>query len=249
MLAPVGKAMLLDVGGVLLLPHLDPVRAAMAAASIDFDETKVPSAHYFGVHALDESDRSEWEPEVYLHAYVAALGVTGFRISAAVEALLLVWADPTVGLWRHRVTDSIDSLALLAGADVPLAIVSNSDGTVERELRALRICQTGAGDGVQVACITDSAVVGVSKPDPAVFAPALRALRIDPGEGVYVGDTERYDVRGATLAGLEPVHFDPLGLCRHPRGHRHVASLRELVPGRHERDGAAGLDRAGWGQQ
>jgi FMN phosphatase YigB (HAD superfamily) len=245
MLAPVEKAMLLDVGGVLLLPHIDPVRTAMAAASIDFDEGNVEQAHYFGVHALDESERSEWEPEMYLHAYVAALGVTGARISAAVEALSSVWADPAIRLWRHRITDSIDALGLLAAAGVPLAIVSNSDGTVERELRAHRICQIGAGEGVEVSCITDSAVVGVSKPDPAVFAPALRALRIDPGDGLYVGDTERYDVRGATRAGLEPVHFDPLGLCRHPGRHRHITSLRELVPGQQERGGVAGLDRAG----
>jgi putative hydrolase of the HAD superfamily len=224
------KAVLLDVGGVLLLPHGDPVGQAMASASIAYDETQLERAHYVGVHAVDEFDGSDWDPDRYLRAYIGALGVVPEALPTALETLWPVWADPAVRLWRHRVVDSIEAMSLLAASGVPLAIVSNSDGTVEQELRVHRVCQVGPGDGVEVVSVTDSTVVGVSKPDPAVFGAALAALGIEPADGVYVGDTERYDVRGAARAGLQPVHFDPFRLCRHPNEHRHITSLRQLLP-------------------
>ena len=45
---------------------------------------------------------------------------------------------------------------------------------------------------------------------------------------MYVGDTVRYDVRGARAAGLEPVHFDPYGLCPERGNHAHVARLADI---------------------
>ena len=93
--------------------------------------------------------------------------------------------------------------------------------------------QAGAatdGAGVPVGVIVDSAVVGVAKPDPAIFRIALDALGV-PASGavLYVGDSLRYDVAGALAAGLQPVHFDPYGYCPAPDGHRHVSSLLGLA--------------------
>jgi hypothetical protein len=48
-------------------------------------------------------------------------------------------------------------------------VVSNSDGTVERQLRRARICQIGAGRGTSVLVIVDSAIFGMAKPDPSIF--------------------------------------------------------------------------------
>ena len=78
--------------------------------------------------------------------------------------------------------------------------------------------------------VVDSAVVGVAKPDPAIFGIALDALGV-PASGtvMHVGDSLRYDVAGALAAGLEPVHLDPHGFCPAPDGHRHVRTLAELA--------------------
>jgi len=86
------------------------------------------------------------------------------------------------------------------------------------------------GAGVPVGVIVDSAVVGVAKPDPAIFRIALDALGV-PASGtvLFVGDSLRYDVAGAIAAGLQPVHFDPYGYCPAPDGHRHVSSLLGLA--------------------
>jgi putative hydrolase of the HAD superfamily len=78
--------------------------------------------------------------------------------------------------------------------------------------------------------ILDSAVVGVAKPDPAIFRIALDALGVPAGQTVlHVGDSLRYDVAGAHAAGLQPVHMDPYGFCPVPGGHPHVRSLAELA--------------------
>jgi uncharacterized membrane protein YhiD involved in acid resistance len=48
-------------------------------------------------------------------------------------------------------------------------VVSNSDGTVERQLRRRRISQVGAGRRTSVLVIVDSAIFGMAKPDPSIF--------------------------------------------------------------------------------
>ena len=80
--------------------------------------------------------------------------------------------------------------------------------------------------------VVDSTVVGVAKPDPAIFGIALDALGVPAsasGTVLHVGDSLRYDVAGALAAGLQPVHLDPHGLCPTPAGHRHVRDLAELA--------------------
>ena len=80
--------------------------------------------------------------------------------------------------------------------------------------------------------VIDSAVVGVSKPDPAIFALALDALGLPDVERstvVHVGDSLRYDVTGALAAGVRPIHLDPHGYCPAPVGHEHIRRLDEIV--------------------
>jgi putative hydrolase of the HAD superfamily len=123
----------------------------------------------------------------------------------------------------------MDELRALATTGVRLAIVSNADGTIEQELRALGVCQAGPGPGVPVTAVLDSTVVRVAKPDPRIFELALAAVGTPPARTVHVGDTLTYDVAGARAAGIHPVHYDPFRLCGGD-GHDDVASLVELVP-------------------
>ena len=57
----------------------------------------------------------------------------------------------------------------------------------------------------------DSAIVGVRKPDPAIFAMALDALSCDAEPSWYAGDLPDVDVVGARAAGLKAALIDPLG--------------------------------------
>jgi HAD superfamily hydrolase (TIGR01549 family) len=119
-------------------------------------------------------------------------------------------------------------LRKLAARGVKLGIVSNADGTIQEQLRRGQICQLGEGLGVPVLAIVDSHVVGVAKPAAEIFRHALDPLGVAPEHAVYVGDTVRYDVRGARAAGLEPVHFDPFELCSDRADHAHVRTLADV---------------------
>ncbi len=165
---------------------------------------------------------------IYLEAYLSSLGVQEVQLEAAIAALAPLWRGPSVDLWRRILSESTAGLQTLYEADLRLGIVSNSDGRVEEELIRGKICQVGPGHGVPVLTIVDSGVVGVAKPDPAIFGFALPALGLDPSDVIYVGDSVKYDIRSAEAAGMTAVHFDPFGLCD-VRDHAHVADVGEVL--------------------
>jgi putative hydrolase of the HAD superfamily len=224
-------AVLLDAGGVLVFPQpeamLPPLRAAGAAPDI----ATLERAHYRAMSLLDvpgspHPGRDTWWRS-YLVDYVTECGIAPERRAGLADEMARGIKD--FG-WTHVGPGVGGGLRDLAALGIPLGVVSNSDGTVEGELRRLGVCQTGPGDGVQVGVVVDSAVAGVAKPDPAIFRLALDALGISPSATVlHVGDSLRYDVAGALAAGLRPVHLDPYGYCPSPAGHEHVASLSDVA--------------------
>ncbi len=222
-------AVVLDVGGVLLVPHPEPVAEALAILNVAVDPAAVVRAHYVGVRDLDEAPTPAEAPRRYLEAYVRALGVADDAVDLAADVLHTLWAGPSPDLWRLPVPGSLEGLRRLGETGRQLAIVSNSDGTVEGLLTAQQICQIGAGHGVPVCAIVDSAIVGVAKPDPGIFHALVEQAGIVPERAVYVGDTVRYDVIGARAAGLHPVHFDPYADCASRDDHPHVRSLDDVA--------------------
>ena len=223
-------AVILDVGGVLLVPHFESVRVAFEPFGLALDADAAERAHYFGVRALDAADEDPHaERLAYLVGYADAAGVPGEQREDALERMRNVWRGPTIDLWRQHVRGSVDGLRQLSERGVRLGIVSNADGTIEEQLRRGEICQVGAGVGVPVLAIIDSHVVGVSKPEAEIFRHALEPLGVEPERALYVGDTVRYDVRGARAAGLKPVHFDPYTLCPERGDHAHVTNLAEMT--------------------
>jgi putative hydrolase of the HAD superfamily len=79
-----------------------------------------------------------------------------------------------------------------------------------------------------MAVVIDSAVVGVAKPDPAIFRIALEATGVPPERTLHIGDTVGADVDGALAAGVRPVHLDPYGFC-HDDTHPHVPDLATVA--------------------
>ena len=219
-------AIIFDVGGVLLVPHAEPI-AELLELPISAEDAE--RAHYHGTVALDASDGNEsLERRAYLEAYARAVGVPEQQLNDAVPRMQDLWNASSLELWRQPVRGSREALHGLSSRGHKLAIVSNADGTVEEQLRRWQICQVGEGLGVPVLAIIDSTVVKVSKPAAEIFRHAIEPLGVDPRNAIYVGDTVRYDVTGARNAGLQPVHFDPYSLCPARDDHAHVASLAEL---------------------
>jgi putative hydrolase of the HAD superfamily len=240
------SAILLDAGGVLVFPRPDLLLPPLRAAGVIPDIAALERAHYRAMVIQDLASApptaDTWWRE-YLAGYVAACGVAEARCGALAAEI----AEATTGTaWTHVGTRATDGLRALAALGVPMGVVSNADGTVQAELRRLGVCYAPDGQdlpaaGVEVGVVIDSTVVGVAKPDPAIFNIALDALGVPASRTVlYVGDSLRYDVTGALAAGLQPVHLDPHGFCPAPDGHPHVRSLAELA-GILEREGPIGL--------
>ncbi len=261
---------MLDAGGVLVFPEPDRMLPPLRAAGVDPDLATLERAHYRAMAIQDAAAlppaRDTWWRD-YLRSYVAACGVA----EGQCEALATEMAQAIRGhAWVHVGLGASDGLRAVAALGLPMGVVSNSDGTVESDLRRLGVCYVsdaadradgahapdapdahapdasdapdapdapdgpgtpdGPGPGVRVGVILDSAVVGVAKPDPAIFRIALDALGVPAGGTVlHVGDSLRYDVAGALAAGLQPVHMDPYGYCPAPDGHPHVRSLAGLA--------------------
>jgi HAD superfamily hydrolase (TIGR01509 family) len=116
-----------------------------------------------------------------------------------------------------RVIDELKRRGLL------VAVISNTeDGRARDSLEA-------AGLAERFDVIVDSHLVGLSKPDPAIFRHALELLDVEPDKAVFVGDSYAHDALAARAAGLAAVLLDPLDLhpeavC--PRIHR----LGDLLP-------------------
>ena len=235
------SAILLDAGGVLVFPEPDRMLPPLRAAGVNPDLAALERAHYRAMAIQDAAAlppaRDTWWRD-YLCSYVAACGVA----EGQCEVLATDMAQAIRGgTWVHVGLGASDGLRALAALGLPMGVVSNSDGTVESDLRRLGVCYVpdapdaphapdGPAPGVRMGVILDSAVVGVAKPDPAIFRIALEALGVPAGGTVlHVGDSLRYDVAGALAAGLLPVHLDPYGFCPAPDGHPHVRSLGGLA--------------------
>jgi putative hydrolase of the HAD superfamily len=96
--------------------------------------------------------------------------------------------------------DTVPALDTLG--DYRHAVLSNSAfAHQDRKLRAL-----GVRDRFEV--LLCAAELGVSKPEPAAFHAACRALRLAPNEIAYVGNEPDIDARGAGEAGLLGIWLD-----------------------------------------
>jgi putative hydrolase of the HAD superfamily len=104
---------------------------------------------------------------------------------------------------------------------VRLVVVSNWDSSLHDVLAR-------AGVSPLLHGVVTSAEYGARKPDPAIFADALKLARVPAAKAVHVGDSLEDDVAGARAAGIEPVLIRRDG-SPGPPGTRTVKNLIELV--------------------
>lgn len=215
------EAVVLDVGGVLLLPDPAAFREHLARFGVCPSDEECERAHYTGMAAIDELGKTDF---THANRSIAQfLGVTQEDCGEAVAAI-----DTVYGMAFVPIAGAGEQLRRLRAAGTSLAVVSNGTGAVETKLAAHGICAVAGGGRVpEVAVVVDSGVVGLEKPDPAIFGMALEALDIAPERCIHVGDSVHFDVNGAIAAGIRPVHITVLTDC--PGEHRHFRSLRDFV--------------------
>src|SRR5262245_19324344 len=100
-------------------------------------------------------------------APVAAAGPEALGRAADALAVRLRFPGESFRLWRQVLPGVPAALASLREQGLPLVVVSNSDGSIERGLEH-------AGLRGYFSAVVDSARVGVEKPDPRIFEHAIR---------------------------------------------------------------------------
>jgi len=215
------KAVLFDAGNTLLF--LDYPRMAQsvgAALGLPLTGEGLAAGAGEATRSMERfrgADRDR--AAVFLETLFGLAGVPAARLGEVRECLSRMHREGH--LWSGVAPDTVAALDRLRAARLKLGVVSNSDGRVLGALQA-----AGLTDYFDV--VVDSALVGVEKPNPAIFRPALEALGVSPAEAVYVGDLYEVDVVGARAAGLEAVLLVSDG-DRESAPCRAVASLSALA--------------------
>ncbi len=112
-------------------------------------------------------------------------------------------------------------LDILSAEGRTLGVITNFDSRVRDVLRHLGIAP-------YFHCVILAAEEGFAKPEPGLFRAAMRRLRLEEGEAIYVGDDPENDVPGARAAGMIPLLIDRRG-GPFPPGSPRIASLGDLV--------------------
>ena len=195
------------------------IRIAEYTAKAVIDRTLAPAAVFADVEGLLWPAEGVARPS-YFGTILHQLGIpaaTQAAISAALQA-----HNEADCLWRVVDPETPSILEALRQRGFTLAVISNADGRVEADLerRGLR---------EYFATVIDSHVVGVEKPDPAIFALALDRVQAAADAAVYVGDVWSIDVLGARKAGLHAILVDTLSRYRIAVDCPRITRLAELL--------------------
>jgi len=219
------RALLLDAGGVLVRPNFVRVAEALRARGVRVEAAALAAAEPGAKKMLDRppSPGFATDAERGWHYFNLVLARAGIARSAATDAALgelKAWHDRHC-LWEDVPEGVLSSLERLRAKGLPLAVVSNSNGTLHRLFDRLGLLAS-------FDVVLDSAVEGVEKPDARFFRLALDRLGADAGTAVHVGDVYHVDVVGARSAGIRPILVDEAGLYPDADCPR-VRSLAELA--------------------
>ena len=96
-----------------------------------------------------------------------------------------------------------------------------------QESTALKISGTNIGSYFENVIISE--VVGVNKPDKAIFEHALSLAGAVKNESLMIGDSLEADVYGALNFGMDAIYFNPTGLDKPEDVPLQITNLKELT--------------------
>ncbi len=157
--------------------------------------------------------------ELRLLAYAALLDELGHAEEGLVDELAKIFQDSRSTLIEPY-PDVVPVLDALRDR-YTLGLISNGNADVERCVLRGRF-----------AFRVHAEQHGVAKPDPALFAVALREAGVEPSRMVHVGDSLEFDVAGARNAGVFAVWLNRDGRPRdgEPAPDAEIETLDELLP-------------------
>jgi putative hydrolase of the HAD superfamily len=211
---PLPRGLLLDVGFTLTFCDGARIAAHAAQAGVTVDPRALDAGEgplrtelreTLGVSNRTHDDGGQrWLTRMFRR--MLELAGTGATPLALDQAAAVIMREHLIRNVWCRVGANVESaLIRLRAAGLRLAVVSNSEGTVEAMLKDV-------GLRGYLETVVDSSVVGVVKPDPEIFRLALERLGLAPAEVVMVGDSPSADIAGARAIGARAALLDPFDL-------------------------------------
>lgn len=201
------ETLLLDAGGVLLdldyafLRRLLEARGCLAAPEA-LSEAEAQARR--SIH--DRVANGGRVGEAWRDYFRILLNRVGLAPESAEEVIDTLWeAHQRFGLWTRAIPESVETVRALKARGYRIGVVSNAEGRVEQDLYA-------AGFDGLLDAVVDSHVVGVEKPDPAIFRIALERMGASAETAIFLGDVPSVDVEGARAAGITPLLLDRHGI-------------------------------------
>jgi FMN phosphatase YigB (HAD superfamily) len=127
----------------------------------------------------------------------------GMPEAQASESVNALWPHHVEhNLWSLVPADLPSALAALKNSGRKLALVSNSEGMLERLFRELQLFH-------HFDVFLDSGILGIEKPDPRIFEIACERSGVGKANALHLGDVYATDVVGARAYGMRCALIDP----------------------------------------
>jgi len=218
---PTPRAILFDAGFTLTFHDVARLAAYEAKGGVNADARALEQAERAlraefreteGVVMRTHADGGfSWHQHLY-RRLLALAETPGEADSLDHAAGVMLREHRASNAWRRIGTGVREALEQLRAANLKLAVVSNSEGTIEQMLTEIDLHNL-------FDAVLDSSVVGFTKPDPRIFQIALDRLDVSPADAIMVGDSPSADVGGAHAVGIRAALIDPYDFypwCRAP---------------------------------
>ncbi|MCC7136891.1 MAG: HAD-IA family hydrolase [Planctomycetes bacterium] len=198
----------------VVLFDIDDTLYSTTAFAHDARRAAVAAMIHHGLQVSEEEGNRELAEVVaeftsnydeHLDRLLDRLGPTrwGGRNPAVLIAAGVVAYHQTKERHLRPLPDAIVLLRSLHQAGVRTGIVSAG----LRVKQAEKLVRLGVLPWLDPGAIFFSDQMGVSKPNPKIYAKACEALRVPPARTMYVGDRPETDVAPARAVGLRTVHY------------------------------------------
>ncbi len=212
------QAVLFDVGQTILSPDYPYLQGMLAEFGVHADFDQLARGAALAREKYFRGNPGEpWKE--YFSYWFTGIGARAEDLPAMLKRVYE--RHHAVYLWNYVEPTARQTFGALQAMGLRLGIISNADGKVHSILQQLQLDHF-------FECIIDSKIVGVEKPDPAIFRLALQALHLPAEHCIYVGDHYDRDVLGARHAGFLPVLLDPFEVVPEHDVYR-IKALAELV--------------------
>jgi putative hydrolase of the HAD superfamily len=198
------RGLLLDAGNTVVFLDMEAVARVVGRVGIEVEPVVLRGAEawakreYMAVMAAGGAHAEGWG--LLMETLLGRAGVGPALLEPGVAALRREQSE--FNLWRRVPLGLPDALDRARRGGIRLGLLSNAEGRIAALLERVGLAQF-------FEVIIDSALVGLAKPDPRIFALAARKLGLSAHELVYIGDLPDVDVLGARGAGMQAVLIDP----------------------------------------